>query len=360
MFKRDTNGTLICVDGQQRLTTATLLLAALRKHCRRTGLTATVRSIDALLFNKALAPVKRWAEEEAKHLVQEAQSQADQYQWKMRPFPSGWLPEEFETTLVPSFVDRASYFEIICQDHVLEALEKQHASSYLGFSSECQSSVQHKTFRIFSQEISRLVGNGAKNKLQSLFRKQTDGFSLMYIELLTNDNIQQVFLWMQEKTVFGMGRLLFNPHPGVDFKPIDLTRNLVVSSVMNRPLEEQMEFYQKCWVTPLEDRFGTDQLERILEHLVERVTTEKPKEERYVGNMEKQLEMQLAMAPVAMQESLFPEDMPMMVYAKFHSWVQKRANDLEGDANAITIAVADSVVRDLVREGESMDHMDIL
>jgi hypothetical protein len=40
-----------------------------------------------------------------------------------------------------------------------------------------------------------------------------------------------VFLWLQEKSLFGMGAILFNPTPGVKFHACDLIRNLLLSNV---------------------------------------------------------------------------------------------------------------------------------
>mmetsp|Transcript_28515 Transcript_28515/g.33714 ORF Transcript_28515/g.33714 Transcript_28515/m.33714 type:complete len:680 (+) Transcript_28515:24-2063(+) len=56
-------------------------------------------------------------------------------------------------------------------------------------------------------------------------------FSFIMVEVLSEINLPQVFLWLQEKSLFGMGALLFNPTPGVKFHASDLVRNLVLSSI---------------------------------------------------------------------------------------------------------------------------------
>jgi len=74
---------------------------------------------------------------------------------------------------------------------------------------------------------------------------------------------------------------------------------------------------------------------------------------RYIGDLEQQLDHYKAMVPPALQKS-FQKDAPMMVYGRFHSYVQQRAIEMEGEPCAITRGVADSIVQELVREGESM------
>ena len=54
----------------------------------------------------------------------------------------------------------------------------------------------------------------------------------------------QVFLWLQEKSLFGQGSLLHNPSPGVDFSGADLIRNLILVSVMDQSLSYQAQFYR--------------------------------------------------------------------------------------------------------------------
>lgn len=369
MFKRSEDA-LICVDGQQRLTTTTLLLMALRAQARRQDASANanlISGIDRLLVPgaDALAGLKRWSKYQAFQLMRNAiaddeedEAGSSTHTFQMPELSPGWLTP-FETTLTPSYVDRVPYFELLCRDHVLEALEQQLKQNDGGHAIElksshaCQQSAQFRAFDVFSKHLRQRHGNSS-SLLNRLYQKQLHGFSLMYIELLTDDNVQQIFLWMQEKSVFGMGRLLHNPHPGVDFAPIDLARNLVVSSVMDEPLPQQVEFYQQCWVRPLESRFGTEGTSRILDSLVQQVTTQSTYNTRRIGDMEQRLEEFKSAVPPAMQEA-FGSDQPMMVYARFHSYVQERAVQLEGSSSTISRRVADSIVREMVALGERME-----
>lgn len=379
MFKKIREGTtaagdttLICIDGQQRLTTSSILLMAVRAEARHQNKVDggdgnnTARSIDAVLLpsDDAVAGMKRWAKYTALRLIGNSEHRPDgaAYVFTMPSLPSGWLPP-FDTVLVPSYIDRAAYFELLCADHVLEALEEALSATNskpvrveLKLSPACEDSIQRAAFGIFATELKSLSASArtpslADSALDRLRQNQLVGFSLVYIELLTNDDAQQIFLWMQEKSVFGMGRLLYNAHPGMDFEPIDLARNLVASSVANEAPREQTRLYRAIWIDPLEGRFGTAGASRILHRLVDCVAVEK---RRYVGDMELRLEQLEAAVPAHFRDA-FSADSPMTVYARYHSYVQQRAMQLEnGNPNAISRAVVDSIVREMVTVGESI------
>jgi hypothetical protein len=97
-------------------------------------------------------------------------------------------------------------------------------------------------------------GNMGKrlNKVAQIAESSTLGLTLMYIEILNKVNLPQVFLWMQEKALFGMGALLHNQQEGVDFRVADLVRNLVLSCFMHLPLVGQEKVYRELWLVPIE------------------------------------------------------------------------------------------------------------
>ncbi|CAJ1961405.1 unnamed protein product [Cylindrotheca closterium] len=374
---------LLCLDGQQRITTTTLLLAAIRPHCRRANMGSTVSKIDGLLFGgpENSEKIHQWAQKQAASILQSAQESSDvstdQEMVSLESFTTGWLPQsttEFQTTLVPSYIDRAAYFEILSLDPIQQALEgllameenkdKESKKIHLEFSSTTKESTQYMTYSTFLQLAKNLLkpasanGDFNSNVLSKLFYNQVHRFSMTYIELLTkNDNLQQIFLWMQEKSVFGSGRLLFNPHPGIDFAPVDLARNWIISSAMDLPLQEQVEFYTRCWIQPLEGRCkDTGVLGDILLHLVNRIDQESKGKDRHIGSMEEKLNYRYyrSVSPPALQR-MFTDEMPMMVYGRFHSYVQCRATQLGSDPDVISRQLADVIVQELVQEGEKME-----
>lgn len=383
MFKRhrttENQEQLLCLDGQQRITTTTLLLAAIRPYCRMSNMGSTVTMIDEVLYCSNPEKIHQWARDQAESILSAQRSKSSSENGDLEtsiditlePFPVGWLPKntEFQTTLVPSYIDRAAYFEILCIDLIQEALEhlimKQNddISSapriILRLSDSAVASMQYMAYSKFSQFTKMLLRSGNEeeynvNVLSKLFYNQLHRFSMTYIELLTKtDNLQQIFLWMQEKSVFGSGRLLFNPHPGIDFTPVDLARNLIVSSVMDLPLQEQVESYTRCWIHPLEGRCkDTEVLGKVLLHLVNRIDQEKGID-RHIGTMEEKLNYYRSVVLPALHSG-FTKDVPMMVYGRFHSFVQYKATELGSDPNVISRELADLIVLELVQEGEKM------
>jgi len=115
MFKRS-DDVLICIDGQQRLTTTILLLMALRAQARRQDANANanlISKIDHLLVPdaEALAGLKRWAKYQAFQLLRNAivddgdEGNSNSFTFHMPALSPGWLTP-FETTLTPSYIDR--------------------------------------------------------------------------------------------------------------------------------------------------------------------------------------------------------------------------------------------------------------
>jgi hypothetical protein len=90
----------------------------------------------------------------------------------------------------------------------------------------------------------------------------------------------------------------------------------------------------------------------VLLHLVKRIDQEMGND-RHVGSMEEKLIYYRSVVPPALQRN-FTNDMPMMVYGRFHSYVQYKATQLGSDPHVISRELADVIVQELVHEGETM------
>ena len=76
-------------------------------------------------------------------------------------------------------------------------------------------------------------------------------------EIVNDINMAQVFLWLQEKSLFGEASLLYNPTPGVYFTAVDMARNLLLSPMMSESIADQERFYRQHWLEPIESCFAT-------------------------------------------------------------------------------------------------------
>ena len=86
---------------------------------------------------------------------------------------------------------------------------------------------------------------------------------MMKVEVESQLNLSQWFLWLQEKSLFGFASLLANDTPGVSFQAADLVKNLLLSAFLEKPVQYQDEVYQTLWriniqesITDIDDFLG--------------------------------------------------------------------------------------------------------
>ena len=239
------------IDGQQRITTALLFLAAVRDALlerldvtKDAGAAALCRELEAALFVDpeafaALALQPRDDGEEGSFL------KVGEPLWFCR--------------LVPSYLDRLPFFELVLAGRLGAA--------------PCEAtkrSVQWRAKAYFDRELRTWLAareaGGLLRDLRFLAGRQLGFFSLMYMESLNEMAfLPQLFLWLQEKSLFSMGALLWNPSPGVTFRAADLVRNLLISPFAALPSAQLERLYVDRWIAPLESRVaGPDQMDRFL------------------------------------------------------------------------------------------------
>merc|ERR1712166_1630961 len=270
VFRRDPHSTsarppLLCIDGQQRCTTNQLLLAAIRDAAllllridpaHAAGM-QLVESINTLLYVDVQA-AHEWTQarcgEAGKPIL----------------VPGERLPF---ARLIPSWTDRLDFFEMIMSGTVNQMLWTAGAAERT-ITEQTQSSHQGQAKTGFDQSISSML-SGCKSvdaqfkALSAVTTQACLGMKLMYIEILNEINLPQVFLWMQEKSLLGSGSLCFNAQPGVAFQGSDMVRNLVLSCYMDRPLDEQEEVFHKLWIKPLDSKFKGDAMDQMLRAFIE-------------------------------------------------------------------------------------------
>jgi len=90
----------------------------------------------------------------------------------------------------------------------------------------------------------------------AMVRQQLDLTGLTHVEVMNDINLAQVFMWLQEKSLFGEAALVFNPAPGLFFTAVDMIRNLLVSPILTLSMAQQEDLFQELWCRPVESFFS--------------------------------------------------------------------------------------------------------
>ena len=280
---KERDGVLICIDGQQRSTTVSLMVAALRDAALElvrqgnTWMATFVAELDALLFRDP-RQVYAWAD--------------GQVQGRRKEEINDGSAQAFGVPiLMPSFEDRIPFFRAITEGILRHAYLKAGKAPESD-KSDLRGSVQSRAKGVFDKQLygalSLQKGATARREfLAGLVRTALDVMAITFCEILNDIDFPQVFLWFQEKSLFSMGALLHNPAPGVAFRAADLLRNLMLAPSMRLSLQEQEILYRQRWLEPFERaNGGSSRLDPILEAFIEEKMDPR-RLNRHVSDLEK-------------------------------------------------------------------------
>merc|ERR1711915_946536 len=268
-FKKSCDS-LICVDGQQRLTTSSLLIASLR---------------DIL---KEVAKNEKDVSDQCQYFI----NVAENFLFNDISVAHGKSrSKEVEKTplylrLLPSELDRVPYQLALFGSNASEQFEN------------VESSCISRTKQFFLHYLHDLVSNEENSEkiksLSRIFRSAVLWMRMMKIEVESDINLGQWFLWIQEKALFGFAALLYNDTPGVNFNAADLVKNLLMSVFIEKSMEEQECLYACQWVHPIQKIIGHDALDNFLHRFLEQkdfkeILTDDDYSQRHIGNYEKQI-----------------------------------------------------------------------
>lgn len=236
-FRRVAQGessVLLCVDGQQRVTTTLLLCASVRDAlrswaARHVGHPDAGKCLEAAndLERTLFSGDEAMDEDSLAHAAAALQDGDD-------------LPP---CRLLPSFPDRRAFFRLIAprKDGVLTADDEPPDPD----DDMTSLASTRRTFDTLCEPLDSV-------QLLKLARSSTYGMTIMFMEIVTPHlDLPQVFLYLQEKALLSAGTLLYNPTPGIKFEALDLVRNLYLANFANEPVEEQEKIYRRSWL-PLE------------------------------------------------------------------------------------------------------------
>jgi hypothetical protein len=213
--------------------------------------------------------------------------------------------------LTPSHQDRAAFYTLITHGAIAHQL---NASIELSIDSNNHMAITKTTFDSLCREYIRSSDDREiVSAMKHLVNRCLDFFFIMYMELKNEINMPQLYLWMQEKSLFSLGSLLHNPAPGIRFLAIDLVRNLLISPIISLPQIEQESFYNLHWL-PLENRFENASLfdKFLAQFVANRKANEQTRFPR--GSFESMIS--------AMLDRNFDKFKGLFGYAEFHSYVE--------------------------------------
>ncbi len=258
MFKQH-YGAWWCLDGQQRVTTTLLLIAAARDALLRLqhkdphvkGISEAIFNLESVLF----------VDVPAAHTFATSNTRICAGQRLLF------------SRLVPSFCDRQHFFELI----IGGVVAGDGTDAWL--SDTTLHSIQFDTKHYFDVQFQCMLDNastgtvalnGVMSRAEAALHMQ-----LMMVELQSTVNLAQVYQWLQEKSLISMGALLFNPSPGMTMHACDLTRNLFLSPWVNESLEEQEHQHSLQWLVPIEVpcRGSPAKIDNVLRKVLERYSS---------------------------------------------------------------------------------------
>ena len=360
---------LLCIDGQQRSTSMCLLLVAIRDELLSILRSATttddsiisqikscVQYIQSKLFLDTAA-CETWANTWVA-TTYSTTSTNDENAWDKVHKEGGRLDTLFTggARLRPSYVDRKAFYELLTHGVVVNACWQQQLQrkcerivSLPALTETTLQSPQGLAKTIFdscAKQVERDADfNTRVSSLISAVRKATHHMNIMYCEVLTPINLSQVFLWMQEKSLFGMGALLKNDNPGIPFTCGDLARNLLLSpfvmqddvshsqdksttsgAISRSELQDRM--YEEKWILPLAAPAERLQggLDAQVTAFVDALDANTHSHHRALGSMEQQLLAMKDQMPPALEQkfgAVLQKGAPLRTYARLHGHVEE-------------------------------------
>ncbi|KAJ3192708.1 hypothetical protein HK101_006097 [Irineochytrium annulatum] len=264
---------VLVIDGQQRLTTTMLLLAAIRDallaHLTSANLSATERAATTSTVARLQSII----------FIHPPPTPTDA---QFRATLTTMIPGQVHPSsrLIPSHPDRLPYAL-----HVL-------ASPPIPATTQTPLSVARAQFDALARPLTPALLRGVADATLTRFH-------LTVLDARTPDlDLPRVFQWLQERSILSLGSELFKvaPNEGRLFGAIDLVRNLFVSRFIRSGSSELQARYEGWWV-PFERRFdgmGVEVFHAFLGRFVETeggrgAGEEKTRLQDHVGRMEETL-----------------------------------------------------------------------
>ena len=221
--------------------------------------------------------------------------------------------------LLPSYCDRRSFYHLITNSNT------QPLKASIDFT------FQENAKNIFDELISKKLKEYEPQSVErhiELLTNWTDmaitKMGIMCVEIVSDIDMPQVFLWLQEKTLCGDGALLYNPTPGRGFTAADLARNYLMACSMNESMEAQEDFYRNTWLNGVEVNFHKV---KDLDEALNQFILNYPRTAVHISSYERKVTDMLNSPMGQKLKSMGQNPSSLILYAKFISLYEQMARD---------------------------------
>jgi len=220
-----------------------------------------------------------------------------------------------EYRLIPSYLDRPAFYSMIDNNDA-----QQDTSSN-----------QWKAYKYFEAKNKRLDDEG----IEVMFSNALNKMGMMLVIIVNQVNFGQVYLWLQEKSLFGEAALLHNASPGEYLSGGDMVRNLMLAAVANQDLAAQELFYFQYWLKPIEEKVPKSVTEFVYEFV-------RKFDFNYESKTEIYAKQYLKDKPHAIEN--------ILAYARFYSLYEWRLQKLSGDLESSSSHVDETLMLQVTKE----------
>ena len=231
---------MVCVDGQQRLTTTSLLVAAVADMLHDIWKNTHLKTKeDIQIVESALMQCEYCLYKDKNALLESLNNQ-------------DLVSSMLNLRLLPSDTDRGPFLKCLLGNRI-------DSNKVIQYEEESQI-IKAKTYFDTSLQLvlSQTETQHRLKLLWKILQSSVIWMRMMKVTVESDVDLCQWFLWLQEKTLMGFASLLANDAPGVDFQAGVLIKNLLLSVFLEKSVEVQDNIYRQMWPVSLQQQLESN------------------------------------------------------------------------------------------------------